>query len=404
MIFNLGNVVGLIKSTLAPVKKYVLWARVVDAAYPDEIELKYWNPNTASWELVNDSWWLPPVIGMTNTPPASPAIGDAYIIGTAGIGAWTGKNNQFATWLGHNWSYIVPRNGQAAKNKTDFSSEYIFDGSGWFLNLIGGGGTYSGATPTNTVVGAIPVGYDPTGKTALELWEKAMVTYLLPAFSSFLITGQPTLAEIGESISGIKTFTWGSVNNGNIQPNTIKIIDVTPATNLLTAGANDGSEALNIGTVVFTAAPRIYRIEAVNTNNAVFQRDFTIATTYPYFFGKVASGGAAAGANRPVINQALIDSGTKVVGNSIGTVAINFASTSDDYIWFAIPSANASKNVWFVTALNNGSIGGAVSPAGNLFPDLALLLVTTVIWSGIEYKVYLSNYQTASASNMELRN
>lgn len=268
----------------------------------------------------------------------------------------------------------------------------------------GGGAVYTGISPSNVTVGGIPAGTDLTGKTFTEIIQQLTVSYLSPAFSSFLISGQTTLVEVGTTLSGTKTFTWGTTNSANVSANNIVITDVTGGSTLLIGGANDGSEVLPIGTVVFNSAPYIYRIQGTNTNSANFTRDFTIATTYPYFFGKVASGGAAAGANRPVINQALIDSGVKVIGVSTGTVTVNFNSTADDYIWFAIPASSTSKSTWYVSALNNGAIGGAISAGGNLFPDLSTLSVTTVLWAGISYKVYLSNYQTASTINMELRN
>lgn len=130
-----------------------------------------------------------------------------------------------------------------------------------------------------------------------------------------------------------------------------------------------------------------------------------ICGLYPYFWGKVASGGCPAGCNRPTPTCALVIAGNKVVVNSSGTVYINFGSSADDYIWFAIPDTSTSKTCWYVNALNNGSIGGAVTPGGNLFPAYASVNpVTTVYWSGQTYKVYISNYQTASGTLMELRN
>lgn len=100
----------------------------------------------------------------------------------------------------------------------------------------------------------------------------------------------------------------------------------------------------------------------------------------------------------------MVTGGTKVVASSSETINITFAATSDDYLWFAIPSTSTSKTVWYVTALNNGSIGGSVSPGGNLFPAHDTVSVTTVLWGGVNYKVYISNFQTATTGVMELRN
>ena len=130
-----------------------------------------------------------------------------------------------------------------------------------------------------------------------------------------------------------------------------------------------------------------------------------ISGIYPYFYGTSAGGGCAAGVNRPSGTTSLITGGTKVVGLSNNTVCINFGSTSDDYIWFATPTASTTKTCWFITELNKGSIGGGVSAGCNLFPDHdSIGGVGTVLWSGQTYKLYISNYQTEVSSVMELRN
>jgi len=136
----------------------------------------------------------------------------------------------------------------------------------------------------------------------------------------------------------------------------------------------------------------------------------TITGTYPWYWGIEASGGVPIGVNRPTACcvKDVITGGTygcKCVGLSTGTLFVNFGSTSDDYLWFATPVASITKTWWYVDALNNNAIGGAVNPAGNLFPDPETVsAVTTTCWSGQEYNIYISNKQSCSTSIMELRN
>jgi hypothetical protein len=133
----------------------------------------------------------------------------------------------------------------------------------------------------------------------------------------------------------------------------------------------------------------------------------TICGMYPYFYGKVASGGAPAGGNRPTATCALIIAGTKVVADSTGTISINWNSTPDDYIWFATPTASQTKTKWAdtVVVVNNGNIGGSPSPGGNLFPNYdSVNSVATVCWAGQTYKVYISNYQTQATNLIALTN
>jgi hypothetical protein len=269
---------------------------------------------------------------------------------------------------------------------------------------------YTGASPSNVTVGGLVAGSTLTGQTLSKLLEKILIQYLAPAFSAFSITGQATTIEVGVALSGSKTFTWSTTNNTNIAAATIAIRDVT-ANSLIASGlANDGTEAVNIGTITNTSPiTRSWRAEGTQQNNPAgnitfISSNFTVNSIYPYFYGKVASGGAPAGSNRPSGTTALITGGTKVLSVSTGTITISFASTSDDYIWFAIPSTSTSKTVWFIDALNTGSIGGAVSPGGNLFPAENSVSVTTVLWAGVSYKIYISNYQTSVAAAMELRN
>lgn len=98
----------------------------------------------------------------------------------------------------------------------------------------------------------------------------------------------------------------------------------------------------------------------------------------------------------------MINSGTKVVGDSTGTVTATFASSASDWIWFAIPQASTSKTTWYIDALNNGPIGGV----SNLFDTESVVSIDSpsVLWNGVNYKIYVSNYQSAVASPMQLRN
>jgi hypothetical protein len=150
-----------------------------------------------------------------------------------------------------------------------------------------------------------------------------------------------------------------------------------------------------------------WRGEGTDTQSNPFQSaNFTVQSIYPYFYGKVASGGALPGVNRPVANQALINSGTAVVADSSGTININFNSGVDDYFWFAVPASMPLKTSWFVTILNNGAIGGPVSVGGNLFPapDLVSVNSPSLLWAGVNYNIYITNYQSAIAASMALNN
>ena len=95
-----------------------------------------------------------------------------------------------------------------------------------------------------------------------------------------------------------------------------------------------------------------------------------------------------------------------MVSSSNSTLVINdFGATSDDYLWFAMPSTSISKLKWYVNVLDSGTIGGDISPAGNLFPAEALVNIDSpfTYWNGVQYKIYVSNKQV-STTYMEFRN
>lgn len=227
----------------------------------------------------------------------------------------------------------------------------------------GGGDTFINTNPSTVSVGGYPAGTTfPTPKTMQEMWDGLLYPYVPPAFTSFLIDGQPTLIEVGAALSGIKQFNWGISQSVNVQANSIAIRDVNANIILASGLPNTGSVNADIGIINNTVPmSQSWRGEAINSQAAPFQSgNFTVTSIYPVFYGKVASGGAPPGANRPVANQALIDSGTKLVIPSTGTITLNFNTNADEYMWFAIPDSSPAKTKWFVNALNNGNIGGAI--------------------------------------------
>jgi len=272
------------------------------------------------------------------------------------------------------------------------------------INSLSGASTsgsayYTGASPSNVTVGGLPSGSSLAGNTVSQILEKMLITYLAPTFTSFSIVGQPTIIEVGTTLAGSKTFNWSTSNSTNVATNSVNIRDVTTNTLIDSGLANSGSDTVSIGTITNTSPiSHAWRSEATNTNAGTFNSsNFTVSSIYPYFYGHVSG-------VRPTANQALINGGTKNVSSSTGSIVINFSSGSSDYLWFAIPSTSTSRSTWFISALNNGSIGGPVSLGGNLFPDPNVVTISspTSLWSNVSYKIYISNYSTAVSSNMTL--
>lgn len=58
---------------------------------------------------------LNPVIEATvSTPPATPAIGKAWIVGPSPSGAFAGRAGQIAAWTNGGWRFLSPARGMSA--------------------------------------------------------------------------------------------------------------------------------------------------------------------------------------------------------------------------------------------------------------------------------------------------
>jgi hypothetical protein len=290
---------------------------------------------------------------------------------------------------------------------------------------------YQLESPAAIDLGGITEGTVLTGKTSNEILEELLVPTLNPTLtapSSTFSEDQPANLEVGSTVSTINftaTFDRGSINpdygtsgfrsglpneynyTGTDLPATVASTSLTDNQSIsnyvILEGANQWTASVD-----YDAGEQPLDSKGGNFGSALPAGTTSIDTVtitgiFPYFFGTFDSMGAAAGASRPTIDNDLVTGGTKVVATSNGTLTVAFNSNSDDYLFFAIPAASTLKTVWFETTLNQGTIGGAVSVGGNLFPDPVAISITTDLWGPESFNVYLSNFQTA-VGTLELRN
>jgi hypothetical protein len=149
--------------------------------------------------------------------------------------------------------------------------------------------TYGGASPTTTTVGGLNSGSAISGLTYDALFEAILVPFLYPAFSSFAFSGISTTQEVGATLSGSVTATWGTSNSGNVATNSIDIDDVGNASNLITGTANDGTQSVTLVSVTKTVvASHVWRITGTNTHPtspADFTRDLTVNWYWRRYIG-----------------------------------------------------------------------------------------------------------------------
>ena len=310
--------------------------------------------------------------------------------------------------------------------------------SGDTLVILSSGATgiYSSASPSNIEVGGVSIGTTLTGRTLENIIEEILVTTFFPTLvnpNNTFSDDAANIQEVGVTVAtinfnavfdrGLITPAYGTSGFRSGLPNaynytgtglpattaTTSLTDVQQITNyVILAGTQSWTN-----TVSYDAGEQPKDSDGNNFNSPLpsgttGSKSLSITGIYPWFYGTVASGGAVAGANRPLPDQALINSGTKVVAGSDGTIVVNnFSATGDDYVWFAIPSASVSKTIWYASALSNGTIGVNLT---DLFPSPVLDGAANIsinspsgYWSGINYDIYIASKQQA-ATYMEFRN
>ena len=239
------------------------------------------------------------------------------------------------------------------------------------LPNLGQAGEIFTLTPTQTE-GGLVVNKPFTG-TSRQFWEKFLVVYQAPAFTSFQLDGNSDQSlEIGTVVAArTGTFTWSTSNSSNVSPGTLTLVDVTsgdiPVKNL----PNTGSKALALaGFTIVAGESRRYRITAVNTQASTFSTERVARGYYRAFYGSVASAPATSTDVRALAGNFLISGGGQFTLDT-GTVNKNFA------VWLPLPhvltyvsdeSALKApiKSEYRATALSVLDAGG-VAVAGTLY-------------------------------------
>jgi hypothetical protein len=145
------------------------------------------------------------------------------------------------------------------------------------------------------------------------------------------------------------------------------------------------------------------RTAAVRSTNAPqaaatgFQTSaITVTGIYPYYWGV-----SSTQPTTTTIAAAIADgTATRVLSSSSGTVTITF-NANGQYIWFAHAGIYTEKTKWYNTELNQGSIG-----AGNfiLAPVSQNMTANNGFWTGVSFKVYISQGATTTSGSIQFRN
>ena len=83
------------------------------------------------------------------TPPASPAEGDIYIIASGSSGVWSSRAGEIAIWSNGGWVFLTPGQGWRAWNKAT-ASALFYDGTAWQSGAISV--SQGGASTRNVII------------------------------------------------------------------------------------------------------------------------------------------------------------------------------------------------------------------------------------------------------------
>lgn len=186
----------------------------------------------------------------------------------------------------------------------------------------GGGGTYAGTSPTTVTVGGLASGSAISGLSYQDIIQSIVAPYVNPTWNSFS-NSQSTPVEVGETLSGSKTFTW-SLNANSGVVSTIDLYNVTTSATLLAGTPNDGSQAQTITTVQLNSsgATQSWRGIANNTSpvGTVNSSNYTVTSWFYRFFGATATVPTNSATVRALPSSAFVTGGgsfTLATGNTL---------------------------------------------------------------------------------------
>ena len=184
-----------------------------------------------------DGMAMPNVLGyLTNTPPASPSNGDAYIIGAAPTGAWAGQGGKVTRYstVAAAWEFFQPKNGWMLQASSARES-YRYTGGTWeifyqegtwapvFTNFTGTGISGTGIFTKIGRIYSIRCGITFTG--SLGCTSASSVITGLPAASSTVEVGAGIDNQIGSqsTVAASSTFLYPTTFSTTNSPYSVSV-------------------------------------------------------------------------------------------------------------------------------------------------------------------------------------
>lgn len=111
-------------------------------------------------------------------PPASPSVGDTYVVSASPTGDWVGHAHHLACFTVGGWRFVSPLEGMSAFVRSS-STWAVFKGGHWELGLVRGS---SLVLEGQQVVGTrLPPIATPSGGATTDVEARAVIAQILAA-------------------------------------------------------------------------------------------------------------------------------------------------------------------------------------------------------------------------------
>ena len=110
--------------------------------------------------------------------PASPALGQCWIVGVAATGAWAGRDGALAAWTAGGWRFVTPFEGMTAWSIAD-AMQVIRRGATWSIGEVNARQIRINAVRLLTVQQSAIA--SPLGGTVIDSESRTAITNILGA-------------------------------------------------------------------------------------------------------------------------------------------------------------------------------------------------------------------------------
>ena len=149
--------------------------------------------------------------------------------------------------------------------------------------------TYTNPNATLVDVGGVEAGSTFNTVPLQDMWTDLLYPELTPKFTSFDLAGVGTTVEVGYTIaSGAQTLNWTTSNSSFIQPNTIRLRDISGGVTFVTGSTNDGTEGVTFPVSIqkTSSTSHTWRVDANRLNTTNFYRNHSISWRWRNYFGE----------------------------------------------------------------------------------------------------------------------